>query len=214
MSAILVDEAALAEGFAHLCALCPVMDRLSQQGVVPPMRRREPGFTGLAAIIVAQQLSVASARAIWAKVEVGLSPLSPVSVANASDEAMRACGLSAPKIRTLRAIARAALEEGLDFSALETMPPDEAHARLVTIKGVGPWTADIYLLFCLGQADAFPAGDLALQEAARIAYGLPERPDVKTFTAFAERWRPWRGVAAKTLWAYYAVAKSREGVAT
>jgi DNA-3-methyladenine glycosylase II len=82
---------------------------------------------------------------------------------------------------------------------------------MVAVKGIGPWTADIYLLFCLGHADAFPAGDLALQEAARIAYGLDERPKEKAFVALAERWRPWRGVAAKVLWAYYRIAKAREG---
>ena len=91
------------------------------------------------------------------------------------------------------------------------MPADEAHALLTALKGIGPWTADIYLLFCLGHPDAFPAGDLALQEAARIAFGLEARPGAKELIALAERWRPWRGVAAKVLWAYYRLAKAREG---
>ena len=91
------------------------------------------------------------------------------------------------------------------------MEADEAHAALTALHGIGPWTADIYLLFCLGNADAWPAGDLALQEAARIAFGLKKRPDAKAMVKLAETWRPWRGVAAHLLWAYYHVVKRREG---
>jgi len=90
------------------------------------------------------------------------------------------------------------------------MPADEAHGRLTALKGIGPWTADVYLLFCLGHPDAFPAGDLAVQEAARLAYNLETRPDAKALTALAERWRPWRGVAAKVLWMVYRKARSRD----
>ena len=100
---------------------------------------------------------------------------------------------------------------GLPLERLGELGADEAHALLTTVKGIGPWTADIYLLFCLGHADAFPAGDLAVQEAARLALALPARPPEKELLALAERWRPWRGVAAKVLWAYYRLAKSREG---
>jgi DNA-3-methyladenine glycosylase II len=210
--ALIDTEADLAFGLAELVKLDPVMAELVAMGVRPPLRRREPGFTGLAAIVVGQQVSVASARAIWGRLTARVPELSPAAFMATPDEALKGAGLSAPKLRTLRAAATAALEGSLDFDALASLPADEAHARLTPVKGVGPWTADIYLLFCLGHADAFPSGDLALQEAVRLADGLDVRPDAKALLARAEIWRPWRGVAAKLLWAYYAVAKSREGV--
>lgn len=211
--ALIQTEADLANGLSELVRLDPVLARLVGMGVRPPLRRREPGFAGLAAIVVGQQVSVASARAIWGRLSERLPELSAASFASTSDETLKSAGLSAPKLRTLRAAAAAVLEGSLVFEALGDLPAEEAHARLTPIKGVGPWTADIYLLFCLGHADAFPAGDLALQEAARLADGLETRPDAKALLSRAEIWRPWRGVAAKLLWAYYAVAKSREGVA-
>ena len=137
--------------------------------------------------------------------------MAPGALAAASDAALRAPGLSAAKIRTLRAIAAAIDDGSLPIASLAALPADEAHALLTAVKGIGPWTADVYLLFCLGHPDAFPAGDLALQEAARVAYDLAARPSVKEFIALAEGWRPWRGVAAKVLWAYYRLAKARDG---
>ena len=120
-------------------------------------------------------------------------------------------GLSSPKIRALKAIARAVAHGKLPLTALADLPADEAHAALTAIHGIGPWTADIYLLSCLGHADAWPAGDLALQEAARIAFGLRARPTAKEMAALAEPWRPWRAVAARVLWTYYRSIKGREG---
>jgi len=209
---ILLDsEAALAQGVAALRAADPVMERIIAGGAAPPLRKREPGFSGLAAIVVSQQLSVASAAAIWGRFSASHGP-SPAAVLAAGDEALRACGLSAPKIRTLRAVAAAVDSGELPLDRLADLPADEAHALLTTVKGIGPWTADIYLLFCLGHADAFAAGDLALQESARLAYGLPARPSPAELLDLAEAWRPWRGVAAKVLWAHYKIAKQREGV--
>jgi DNA-3-methyladenine glycosylase II len=124
---------------------------------------------------------------------------------------LRGAGLSAPKIRTLRAIADGILSGLLPLDTLHERGADEAHGLMTAVRGIGPWTADIYLLFCLGHPDAFPDGDLALQEAARIAYELEARPNPAGLSAIAERWRPWRGVGAKVLWAYYAQVKSREG---
>ena len=120
-------------------------------------------------------------------------------------------GLSDAKIRTLKAIAKAVDRGELDLPALVTKPADEAHAVLTAVHGIGPWTADIYLLFCLGHADAWPAGDLALQEATRLLLALKARPSVKEMGALAEAWRPWRGAAACMLWAYYRAAKQRDG---
>lgn len=213
MPILLDTEANLATGFANLTAACPIMARLADEGINPPLRKRATGFAGLANIVVSQQLSVASAAAIWTRLTGAITPLDAASFLATSEETLRACGLSAPKIRTLNAIAMAIENGSLDLDRLGDGPADAAHTALVAVKGIGPWTADIYLLFCLGHPDAFPQGDLALQEAARLAFGLDHRPDAKALLALAERWRPWRGIAAKTLWAYYAVAKTREGVA-
>jgi hypothetical protein len=154
---------ALAEGLAELGRLDPVMARLVAEGARPVLRKREPGFHGLAWIVMGQQLSVASADAIWKRLVERVGPLTQSAVEAAEDEALKACGLSAPKIRTLRAIA-AAIDSGiLPLDKLGEMPADAAHAALTAVKGFGPWTADIYLMFSLGHADAFAAGDLALQ---------------------------------------------------
>ncbi|CAA9307400.1 MAG: HhH-GPD base excision DNA repair family protein; Probable 3-methyladenine DNA glycosylase/8-oxoguanine DNA glycosylase [uncultured Microvirga sp.] len=211
MTLILDSDAVLQQGLAALSALDPVMERIIAAGAVPTLRKRDPGFEGLAGIIVSQQLSTASAKAIWARVGQKFPQPTPKALLAASEEELRACGLSGPKIRTLRAIGEAVVSGALPLDRLDAMTADEAHAVMTAVKGIGPWTADIYLLFCLGHPDAFPAGDLAVQEAARIAYGLDARPKDKALVAFAERWRPWRGVAAKVLWAYYSATKAREG---
>jgi DNA-3-methyladenine glycosylase II len=206
-------EAALAEAARCLLALDPgVVGRLIEIGGPPPLRLRAPGFAGLAAIIVSQQVSVASANAIFARLEARLAPLEAAPLLAAGDEVLRACGLSAPKMRALRAVARAVAEEGLDLAALGALDAADAHRALVAVHGIGAWTADIFLLFCLGHPDAFPSGDLALQEAARLALGLETRPDARGLETIAERWRPWRGVAARMLWAFYREAKQRAGM--
>lgn len=211
MTLILDSDAVLQQGVAALSGLDPVMARLIARGAVPTLRKRDPGFEGLAGIIVSQQLSTTSANAIWARVTQSFPRPTPKALLAASEEELRACGLSGPKIRTLRAIGEAVVSGALPLDRLHAMTADEAHAVMTAVKGIGPWTADIYLLFCLGHPDAFPAGDLAVQEAARMAYGFEARPKDKALVAFAERWRPWRGVAAKVLWAYYSTAKAREG---
>lgn len=175
----------------------------------PTLRRREPGFEGLAWIIVSQQVSTASANAIFARVKARLGSVDAATLNAASDADLKLCGLSAPKIRALRALGDAVTGGTLDFAALARADADTAHAHLVAIKGIGPWTADVFLLFCLGHADAWPAGDLALQEAARLALGLPQRPTTKELHAIGERWRPLRGVAAHCLWTYYRAARAR-----
>jgi DNA-3-methyladenine glycosylase II len=125
---------------------------------------------------------------------------------------LRRAGLSAAKVVTFKSVARALRDGKLDIDALANLPADQAHAALVALKGIGPWTADIYLLFCIGHADAFPAGDLALQEAARLAFKKRKRPDAKQLACMAEAWRPWRGVAARVLWTYYRAVKRRDPV--
>ncbi len=207
---ILASEAVLREGIDALRRLDPVIDRLVAGGAVPPLRKRPPGFEGLAGIVVAQQLSTASAGAIWGRLQAALGTVTAERLAGADDAVLRAAGLSAPKIRTLRGVAGAVAAGDLPLDALHALPADEAHRLMVAVRGIGPWTADVYLLFCLGHPDAFPAGDLAVQEAVRLADGLDARPGPAELTRRAEIWRPWRGVAAKVLWAYYGQAKARD----
>lgn len=205
-------DADLEEGMAALRPLHPSWSAIIDRTGLPPLRRREGGFKGLASIVVAQQLSVASARAVWTRVESVLTPLTPERVLAASDEDMRLSGLSRPKQRTLRAVAAAIAEGTLDLGSLEGGTPEYIHQHMTAVSGIGPWTADIYLLFCLGHRDGFAAGDLAIQEAARVAFGLEARPKPGELQEMAEAWRPWRGVAARLLWAYYAALKRREGI--
>jgi DNA-3-methyladenine glycosylase II len=211
VATLLETDAVLKRGLRHLTRVDPVMESLAAQGVAPVLRKRPPGFEGLAWIVVGQQVSTASATAIWGRLRAILEPPTPEAFLRLTDEDLRTAGLSTGKVRTIRAAALEILEGRLPLDRLHDHPADEAHALLTRVKGIGPWTADVYLLFCLGHPDAFPSGDLAVQEAARLAYGLAERPDAPALTALAERWRPWRGVAAKVLWAYYRIAKAREG---
>jgi len=188
--------------------LKPVVDKAG----LPSLRRRPAGFPGLCAIVVSQQLSTSSARAIWGRLQGAFDPFHHDGIRRARAPQLARLGLSRPKIKTLKAIGAAVSKGAIDLDALGRMEADDAHKALVALHGIGPWTADIYLLFCLGHADAWPAGDLALQEAARIAFGLKARPDPKKMIALAEAWRPWRGVAAHLLWAYYAAVKRRDPV--
>lgn len=197
----------LAEGAAHLAAVSPVWaDVLPQLGPLP-LRRREDGFRAVLGAIVSQQLSVKAAESIARKLAAaGLDR--PETIAAAEDAMLRACGLSGQKIRYLRGIAGA----GIDFGALRAMPDEDVIATLTALPGIGRWTAEIYLLFALGRADAFAPDDLALQESARLMFGLPERPGARALAELARPWAPWRSVAARGLWAYYHLAKGREGV--
>ncbi len=177
----------------------------------PPLRRRPDGFSGLISTVVSQQLSTASAGAIWGRLAAAFDPFEPASVLRARTIRLARLGLSAPKIKALKEIARAVTRGELALATLADLSADDAHAALTAVHGIGPWTADIYLLACLGHADAWPAGDLALQEAARLAFGLAARQTAKEMIALAEPWRPWRAVAARVLWTYYRFAKGREG---
>jgi len=211
MSFRLETEADLAEGVLKLAALDPRIAEMIAVGGHPPLRRRAGGFPGLASIVCGQQVSTASAAAIWGRVESAFTPLDHRTILAARTPKLQRAGLSRPKIKTFKSIARTVRDGGIDLDALADMPADEAHAKLVAISGIGPWTADIYLLFCIGHADAFPAGDLALQEAARILLRKRKRPTAKQLEKIAEAWRPYRGVAACALWSYYRVIKRREG---
>lgn len=198
-------DADVRAGVRALRRKCAHLRRVHDEIGDPPLRRHVQGFEGLARIIVGQQLSIASAEAIWRRLALAVQPMAPHAFSKSSDEALRTAGLSRGKVRTLRA-ACSAIDDGLDLARLAEAPDDVVHEALTALPGIGPWSADIYLLFCLGRADAFAPGDLALQTAAAAALQLPERPSRDALLAIAERWRPWRGVAAHLLWAYYKVA--------
>lgn len=188
--------------------LGPVLDVAG----MPNLRRREPGFAGLAAIVCGQQLSTKAAAAIWGRVSTTFDPFHHDKLKSARADRLGRLGLSAAKIKSLKFIARELSEERLNLEVLAEEDADAAHATLTKLHGIGPWTADIYLLFCIGHADAWPAGDLAVQEAIRLAFKLRKRPDAKRMQKLGEAWRPVRGVAAYLFWAYYAAIKKRDAV--
>jgi DNA-3-methyladenine glycosylase II len=188
--------------------LKPILDLTG----MPALRRREPGFVGLAHIICGQQLSTASAAAIWGRLSAAFNPFDAEAVRRARTDRLGRLGLSAAKIKTLKALARDIQAGRVNLDVLANEDADAAHNTLTALHGIGPWTADVYLLFCLGHGDAWPAGDLAVQEAVKIGLGLKARPTAKQMAPLAEPWRPLRGVAAHLWWSYYRVLRKREGV--
>ena len=207
MPHLIASEADIRAGITALRRTCPIIRKMHDRAGDPPLRRRQGGFDGLARIIIGQQVSVASANAIYTRFAAVAVPMTAEVVGRLSDEDFRSGGLSRPKIKTLRAIA-AAISGGLELDALAHADEDAARDTLIAISGIGPWTADVYLMFCLGRADVFASGDLALQVAAQLAMNLDARPSADELAAIAERWRPWRTVAAGLLWHYYAATKA------
>ena len=197
----------IAEATAHLARACPRMAHAITTCEEIPLRRRPEGFAQLLSAIVSQQVSVASARAIWARLEAAGLVDAP-AILRESEESLRAHGLSRQKASYAVALAQA----GIDFDALRMASDAQIIETLTAVKGIGQWTAEIYAMFSLGRPDVFPAADLALQESARLLYGLDDRPRPKALRDMAEDWAPWRAVAARVLWAYYHVAKDREGI--
>jgi DNA-3-methyladenine glycosylase II len=173
----------------------------------PPLRSEPPGLAGLAGIVVSQQLSAASADAIWARVVKEVRPFNAKTLLGTSDDALRKTGLSRPKIKTLRAVAGAVAARRLNLAGVSAMSDQDAHEHLTAVWGIGPWTADIYLMFCAGRPDAWSSGDLALQLSVQRAFKLDDKPTPAELDEIAERWRPWRAVAARMLWSYYAETK-------
>jgi DNA-3-methyladenine glycosylase II len=212
MTHFLHTEADLLAGLAELVKLDPRLAPVAETAGAFSLRRREGGYAGLCAIVCGQQVSVASAAAMRDRLFAAFDPFHHDTVRLARTDKLKRLGLSNAKIKSIKEIAKAVGKGAIDLNAVGEMDADAAHALLTALHGVGPWTADIYLLFCLGHADAFPAGDLAVQEAARIALALRKRPDAKQLTKIAEAWRPWRGVAAHLMWAYYHAVKKRDVV--
>lgn len=201
---IIETDADVARGVRALRRACPHLRAAHELTGHPPLRRNPGGLPGLLRIVIGQQVSVASAAAIWERFNTTLKPVTAKTILRRRETTLRKAGLSGPKVRTVRAVAQAVVDGGLDFEAFETMQADDIRSALVAVHGIGPWTADIYIMFCLGHADGWAAGDLALQIAAERLLVLDVRPTPEELTAIAERWRPWRSVAARLLWAYYA----------
>jgi len=201
------SQADLEDAILALVKLDPRLKPILELTGMPALRQREPGFAGLAAIVCGQQLSTASANAIWNRMRGEFDPFHHDSIRRATAARLGKLGLSAAKIKTLKLLAREIRSTRLDLEAHGGPEADEAHRALTALQAVGPWTDDVYLLFCLGHTDAWPAGDLALQDAIRLGLGLDSRPPTKETTALAEIWRPFRGAAAHLWWAYYRAAR-------
>lgn len=205
--------AAIAEALDDLVVLDPRLAPVrAVAGEVAP-RITEPGFAGIAKVICGQQVSVASASAIWSRFAALDGALDPLRYLDLSEEAVRSVGFSGSKYRTVRAIAEAMANGTLDFAHLETLPVTDAVAYLVAHRGIGPWTAEVYLMFCAGHPDVFPAGDLALLKAVAHGLGLDARPTIKDMIGLATAWAPHRSAAALLFWRYFAVLRDKEGIA-
>ena len=196
----------------QLLRLDPRLAAVAERAGPFEIRRSEPGFAGLARIICGQQLSVASAGAIWGRFAALEGALAPATYLSLSEEAVRKVGFSGGKFRTLRGFAEALVAEQLDLDHLVGLPADEAMKTLTQLKGVGPWTAEIYLMFSAAHPDVFPAGDIALQRAVGWAFGLDDKPPIKNLIEMARAWSPHRSTAALLFWRYYRAVRNKEGI--
>ncbi len=194
---------------AALAKKDPILARAIEAIERPHIRRRPGGFEALFRIIVEQQVSVASAQAIWGRCQSGMAAMTPKTALHQGEDGLRGFGLSGPKIRYVLALAQSIEDGELDLSIIPTLNDCEASILLQTIKGIGPWTAAIYLLFCEGRSDIWPPGDVALLGAYGAARKRGPRPEMKQFDLKAQKWAPYRGVAAHILWTYYAHIRGR-----
>lgn len=200
----------IAEGLVALAQSDARLARAIELCGPVPLRRRPPGYATIAEIILSQMVSKASANALQRKLELVAGEISPAAILALSPEALRQAGLSRAKAETLCRVGTAVLAGELDLEHLCRLEGRAAISTMTSIKGVGPWTAEVYLLFCAGHPDVFPAGDVALQSAAAEILGLDVRPQPRALYKLAEAWSPWRGVAARLLWAYYAAVMRRD----
>ena len=199
----------IAAGLDALCRIDPRLEIVRRMAGEVPLRLSQPGFQSLASIIVSQQVSRASADAIFGRLVRLVDPLTPETILAAGEDIFREAGLSRPKQRGLLAVAQA-VAGGLDLDHLCTLDAVEAIAAMTAVPGIGPWTAECYLLFAAGHPDVFPARDVALQTAVGHALGIDPRPPEKVLIRLAESWSPWRGVASRLFWAYYRELKGRD----
>lgn len=199
----------LASLIAHATTLDDALSAAHAYAGAPFFRKRPQGFQSLLKIMVEQQLSRASADAIWGRLEQAVPGLDPYHILAAPDDKLRAVGLSRPKVRYAKTIANAVTSGTLDLTALPRLPDEQVMQNLCSITGIGRWSAEIYMLFCLGRPNVWPAGDVAVQAALQMVMDLDLRPDPKRMDEIAARWHPVRGIAALILWQYYRVIKNR-----
>jgi DNA-3-methyladenine glycosylase II len=204
---LIESQADVDEGAAWLAAADPALARALEAVGPLPLRRRPDGFAALLQAIVSQQVSVAAASAITGRMEQA-GYTTPEAITACDADTLRGLGLSRQKVRYAQALAAS----GIDFEALRHLPDAEVVRTLTEVPGIGVWTAEIYAMFSLGRADVFAPGDLALQEAARLIFDLPERPKERALRELSREWSPWRAVAARLFFSYYRHAKNREGV--
>jgi len=202
MARPVLDEKTLPRALRHLAKVDPDLARALKSAGKPELRRVPSGFGGLLRAIVGQQVSVHAARSIWLRVEAAIVPMEPGRLLDASDETLRGAGLSGAKVRYARSLATDIVEGRIAFDRLDQLDDDAAIAMLTQAKGIGPWTAEIYLMFAHGRPDIMPGLDLGLMVAAQHLKRLRKRPDPKRLVKIAEAWRPWRSAAALLLWHY------------
>ncbi|WP_245450341.1 DNA-3-methyladenine glycosylase family protein [Neorhizobium sp. SOG26] len=209
MKRIIRDQSDIRAGLEELALLDPRLVSIIERAGPVPLRLNEPGFAGIASIIVSQMVSRASADAIWRRITAA-GPVTAEHYAALAPEVIATFGLSRAKAATLSHLASALVARHFDLEAVGAMEADEALKALTSLPGIGPWTAEVYLMFCCGHADVFPSGDVALQAAVRHAFAMDERPPARQLARMAEVWTPWRSVAARLFWAYYASEMRRQ----
>ncbi len=197
------NEKDLTIALAHLAENDKPLAAAFEKYGTPPLRKKIVGFPGLAQLLVSQQVSTAAAETIFGRFQEAMGDLRPENLLALDDATLRGVGLSRPKQRYLRILAEAVLSGDLDLKKLDRADNETIYNTLVAITGIGPWTAECYLLFVLRRADMFPAGDLALQHGVRMMYGLDDKPSAAALADFAQRWQPYRGAAARLLWSFY-----------
>ena len=199
------------EGLEALAEIDPRLVPVIEAAGTVPLRLAEPGFAGLAFIVVSQVISKASAAAIWRRMsEAG--PLTAENYLRHSEDIVAGFGLSRAKAATLLRLAQAVSEGQVDLDRLAVLEPSNAMAELTALPGIGSWTAEVYLMFCAQHPDVFPAGDLALLKAVHHGLGLDARPTIKDMIGIAAGWQPHRSAAALLFWRYFAVMRDREGI--
>ena len=198
-----LDEGALAAAVDELATRDADLRRVVERHGPPPLWPREPGFETLVRIILEQQVTLESGRAAYERLARAAGAVEPARLAEVGEERFRDAGLTRQKARYLVALATAVTDGTLDLGLLETRPDDDARAALIAVPGIGPWTADVYLLMALRRPDVWPGGDIALAAAAQFVKRLAARPDPAELRVIAEAWRPWRAAAARLLWHSY-----------
>ncbi|WP_320197372.1 DNA-3-methyladenine glycosylase family protein [Agrobacterium sp. rho-13.3] len=212
MVKIIQSSVDIEEGLATLLRIDPRLETVAEVAGPLPLRLNEPGFAGLAHIIVSQVVSRASADAIWRRIIDAVGEVTAQNYLASAPIDAPGFGLSRAKAKTLYGIATAIVEGRLDLDALNLLDDVQAYNDLISLSGIGPWTAQVYMMFCGGHADVFPSGDVALQAAITHAFQMEARPSAKALAEIALLWSPWRSVAARLFWAYYASITRRDAL--